>query len=160
MSSEPASTGSLPTRECTIKGNIFNKGAGVHRRPRQSDYDRTRITETRGERWFCSEADAQVAGWKPAVSQYPGRQKSPAISDRAQVVRARAIYREAKTWQTMTVSGSCRFGAARTETHFFASRRLSFIDRSPIAAAIPLRFAPGIPGTGEPAPGVVPGKPN
>jgi hypothetical protein len=48
---------------------------------------------------------------------------SPAISHRASVVRAGAVYREAKTRQTMTVSGSCRLGAARTETHFFARRR-------------------------------------
>jgi len=83
MSSEPASTGSLPSRECTIKGNIFNKGARVHRRPRQSDYDRTRIAETRGERWFCSEAEAQGSRVEARGNPYPGRQKNPAISDRA-----------------------------------------------------------------------------
>ena len=31
-------------------------------------YDRVNIDEARGERWFCSEAEAQAAGWRPASS--------------------------------------------------------------------------------------------
>jgi endonuclease YncB( thermonuclease family) len=56
-------TGSLPQRDCTIKGNITRKGARIYHRPGQRDYDRTRIIESKGERWFCSEAEAQAAGW-------------------------------------------------------------------------------------------------
>jgi endonuclease YncB( thermonuclease family) len=59
-------TGSLPSRGCTIKGNITRKGARIYHRPGQRDYERTRITESKGERWFCSEDEAQAAGWKPA----------------------------------------------------------------------------------------------
>jgi Staphylococcal nuclease homologue len=29
-------------------------------------YDATKIDESRGERWFCSEAETQAAGWRPA----------------------------------------------------------------------------------------------
>jgi len=59
-------TGSLPSRDCTIKGNISKKGARIYHRPGQRDYERTRITESKGERWFCSEAEARGAGWNPA----------------------------------------------------------------------------------------------
>jgi endonuclease YncB( thermonuclease family) len=59
-------TGSLLSRQCTIKGNISRKGARIYHRPGQRDYERTRISESKGERWFCSEAEAQAAGWKPA----------------------------------------------------------------------------------------------
>ncbi len=27
-------------------------------------YKRTKITSSKGERWFCSEAEAQAAGWR------------------------------------------------------------------------------------------------
>jgi endonuclease YncB( thermonuclease family) len=59
-------TGSLPLRDCPVKGNITRKGARIYHRPGQQDYNRTRITESKGERWFCSEAEAQASGWKPA----------------------------------------------------------------------------------------------
>jgi hypothetical protein len=29
-------------------------------------YARVKIDESRGERWFCSEAEALAAGWRPA----------------------------------------------------------------------------------------------
>jgi hypothetical protein len=29
-------------------------------------YDKTEIDESKGERWFCSEAEAQAVGWRPA----------------------------------------------------------------------------------------------
>jgi hypothetical protein len=35
--------------------------------PWSPDYDRGRIQKTRGERWFCSEREAEAAGFKPAV---------------------------------------------------------------------------------------------
>ncbi len=45
---------------CAIKGNISNSGH-IYHRPGQHDYDAVRIDERRGERWFCSEAEAQAA---------------------------------------------------------------------------------------------------
>lgn len=49
---------------CKIKGNISNKGDRIYHVPGQEHYDRTRISESKGERWFCSEAEARSAGWR------------------------------------------------------------------------------------------------
>ena len=55
-----------PITGCRIKGNISRNGTRIYHMPGQHDYDRTRITETKGERWFCSEDEAQAAGWRRA----------------------------------------------------------------------------------------------
>jgi hypothetical protein len=56
--SEPSSPG------CTIKGNVSSKGERIYHVPSGRDYARTQISPAKGERWFCSEADAQAAGWR------------------------------------------------------------------------------------------------
>ena len=53
-------------RGCLLKGNINAKGLRIVHAPGQRDYAATRIDVSRGERWFCSLADAQAAGWTPA----------------------------------------------------------------------------------------------
>lgn len=53
--------------DCTIKGNISRSGDRIYHMPFQQHYDRTRIAEDAGERWFCSEAEAQAAGWRRAL---------------------------------------------------------------------------------------------
>ncbi|WP_444461468.1 sunset domain-containing protein [Rhodobacter capsulatus] len=55
----PAPVGSRATSR--KRGQIFHL-------PGSRDYDRTRIDETRGERWFCTEAEARAAGWRPMGS--------------------------------------------------------------------------------------------
>ena len=50
---------------CAIKGNISANGH-IYHLPGQRDYDRTVVSPARDERWFCSEAEAQAAGWRPA----------------------------------------------------------------------------------------------
>lgn len=50
---------------CLIKGNISASGK-IYHVPGQAFYERTGIRSERGERWFCSEADAQAAGWRAA----------------------------------------------------------------------------------------------
>jgi len=50
---------------CQIKGNISANGR-IYHRPGQEHYGDTRIDPARGERWFCSEAEARAAGWRPA----------------------------------------------------------------------------------------------
>ncbi len=50
---------------CRIKGNISD-GGRIYHLPGQENYDRTRISESRGERWFCTEAEARQAGWRRA----------------------------------------------------------------------------------------------
>ncbi|ASM71482.1 MULTISPECIES: thermonuclease family protein [Roseobacteraceae] len=54
-----------PDPACVIKGNISKNGRIFHV-PGQEFYDRTGIDTTRGERWFCSAAQARAAGWRPA----------------------------------------------------------------------------------------------
>jgi endonuclease YncB( thermonuclease family) len=50
---------------CAIKGNVSDNGR-IYHMPGSRSYDRTRISPARGERWFCSEAEARAAGWRPA----------------------------------------------------------------------------------------------
>ena len=52
---------------CNIKGNIsYNGGRRIYHMPGDRYYSRTRISSSRGERWFCSEAEARAAGWRRA----------------------------------------------------------------------------------------------
>jgi endonuclease YncB( thermonuclease family) len=51
--------------DCVIKGNISNSGR-IYHVPGQENYADTRIDPSRGERWFCSEAEARAAGWRRA----------------------------------------------------------------------------------------------
>lgn len=50
---------------CPIKGNISKSGR-IYHMPYSRDYARTRIDPAKGERWFCSEAEAIAAGWRAA----------------------------------------------------------------------------------------------
>ncbi|MFN4156290.1 MAG: thermonuclease family protein [Paracoccaceae bacterium] len=50
---------------CAIKGNIGSSGR-IYHRPGQRDYAATRIDISKGEAWFCSEKDAEAAGFRPA----------------------------------------------------------------------------------------------
>ena len=54
-----------PRPSCRIKGNISSSGR-IYHSPGQRDYDKTVIDPAAGERWFCSSAEAQAAGWRPA----------------------------------------------------------------------------------------------
>ena len=58
-------TPAAPRPGCDIKGNISDNGR-IYHLPGGAHYARTRIDESRGERWFCSEAEARAAGWRPA----------------------------------------------------------------------------------------------
>lgn len=51
---------------CEIKGNISSQGERIYHLPGQEHYARTKISTGKGERWFCSEAEARAAGWRPA----------------------------------------------------------------------------------------------
>lgn len=62
---QPAPAGP-PTSGCVIKGNINAKGRRIFHVPGQHDYAATRIDPARGERWFCSAAEAVAAGWTAA----------------------------------------------------------------------------------------------
>lgn len=51
---------------CTIKGNISAKGSRIYHMPGQRDYEATRISVAKGEAFFCTEAEARTAGFRPA----------------------------------------------------------------------------------------------
>lgn len=54
------------TSQPVIKGNISSSGEKIYHVPGQKYYDDTVITESKGERWFCTEAEAVAAGWRKA----------------------------------------------------------------------------------------------
>ena len=52
---------------CKIKGNTsFHSGERIYHNPGQKNYDETFINLLKGERYFCSEAEAREAGWRRA----------------------------------------------------------------------------------------------
>jgi len=64
LASETHANGNPPG--CRIKGNIGSKGDRIYHMPGGRWYDRTVITASKGERWFCSEDEAKAAGWRRA----------------------------------------------------------------------------------------------
>lgn len=52
---------------CVIKGNISRGGDRIYHMPFHQFYSRTKIDESKGERWFCTEQDALDAGWRRAL---------------------------------------------------------------------------------------------
>ena len=54
------------TTGCAIKGNISSSGERIFHIPGGQHYDRTKISTAKGERWFCTEAEAVEAGWRKA----------------------------------------------------------------------------------------------
>lgn len=50
---------------CAIKGNVSSHGK-IYHVPWSAWYDKVKVDEGRGERWFCNEAEARAAGWRPA----------------------------------------------------------------------------------------------
>ena len=53
---------------CVIKGNIGASGDKIYHLPGCPYYDKTKIDEARGEKWFCTEAEAIAAGWRKALN--------------------------------------------------------------------------------------------
>lgn len=49
---------------CQIKGNISSSGEKIYHMPGQRYWEKTKIEEGRGERFFCTEDEAQTAGWR------------------------------------------------------------------------------------------------
>jgi hypothetical protein len=56
-----------PRPNCPIKGNINASGEHIYHTPWSKYYSRTKIDEAAGETWFCDEAEAEAAGWRPAA---------------------------------------------------------------------------------------------
>lgn len=53
-----------PPAGCLIKGNVNSKGEKIYHTPSSRDYKRTDIKLEEGDRWFCTEAEAQDAGFR------------------------------------------------------------------------------------------------
>lgn len=50
---------------CEIEGNIsYTTGERIYQIPGGEYYDASVISPSKGERWFCSEVEAQKAGWR------------------------------------------------------------------------------------------------
>lgn len=52
---------------CAIKGNV-TAGGRIYHMPWSPWYDKVKMDTSRGKRWFCTEAEAVAAGWRPAQS--------------------------------------------------------------------------------------------
>jgi endonuclease YncB( thermonuclease family) len=63
---ERATPARLSRRDgCYIKGNINSEGERIYHAPDSPSYASTVIDESNGERWFCTEAEARAADWRP-----------------------------------------------------------------------------------------------
>lgn len=51
--------------DCDMKGNVsYNTGEKIYHEPGDQFYDVTKIDERYGEKWFCSEEEAEKAGFR------------------------------------------------------------------------------------------------
>lgn len=57
----------LAAGDCVIKGNINTAGERIYHLPGQAHYDRVVIRPELGQRWFCSEEEAEAAGWRRSL---------------------------------------------------------------------------------------------
>lgn len=64
--SAPSQTTQLSA--CTIKGNISSSGEKIYHIEGCGSYSKTKIDESRGELWFCTEEEAISAGWRKALN--------------------------------------------------------------------------------------------
>ena len=62
----PSAPAAAAPADCRIKGNINSKGEKTYHLPDSATYDKTVITPSKGERYFCSEEAAVAAGWRAA----------------------------------------------------------------------------------------------
>ncbi len=51
---------------CSIKGNISSSGEKIYHVPGGQSYTATLIDPSKGERWFCTSAEAVANGWRAA----------------------------------------------------------------------------------------------
>ncbi|MDA9463135.1 thermonuclease family protein [Bradyrhizobium sp. CCBAU 53415] len=56
-----------PSSECLIKGTVDRNGERTYHLPEQLSYEQIDMTKKPGERWLCSEAEAEAIGWRKAA---------------------------------------------------------------------------------------------
>lgn len=54
-------------KKCKIKGNISSRGQKIYHIPGNLNYEKTKINDNKGERWFCSEEEAKMSGWRKST---------------------------------------------------------------------------------------------
>ena len=59
----PKAIVAAPVPGCAIKGNVSKRGR-IYHIPGSPQYEQTVVDESQGERWFCTEQEAQAAGWR------------------------------------------------------------------------------------------------
>ncbi|NET10856.1 MAG: cold shock domain-containing protein [Merismopedia sp. SIO2A8] len=60
----PSLIQTLTQPDCNVKGNIsISSDRKLYHLPGMKDYENTIISPHKGERWFCSEAEARQHGW-------------------------------------------------------------------------------------------------
>lgn len=62
--SNPPNPSAPTSSDCLIKGNISSSGEKIYHIQGQRYYEKTKIEENKGERWFCTEEEAIQAGWR------------------------------------------------------------------------------------------------
>ncbi|MBD2258051.1 cold shock domain-containing protein [Pseudanabaena sp. FACHB-2040] len=66
-STSPSPIASVTQPNCLVKGNIsISSGKKWYHVPGMEDYEGTVIDPSKGERWFCTEAEAISSGWQKA----------------------------------------------------------------------------------------------
>lgn len=55
-----------PVQDCVIKGNVNRQGDRIYFLPGNSAYGKVKMDKGLGERWFCTEQEAEAAGWRKA----------------------------------------------------------------------------------------------
>ena len=63
---QPAASTQHRPQGCDIKGNVTKSGR-IYHTPDSPWYERVKMSLGFGRRWFCSEAEAQAAGWRPVI---------------------------------------------------------------------------------------------
>jgi len=64
VQTQPQAVSGTAASQCVIKGNISSKGERIYHVPGGRYYGATVIDAAKGERWFCTEAEAVAAGWR------------------------------------------------------------------------------------------------
>ena len=63
----PTGAEGAPSPECTIKGNVNHKGERIYHMPDQKFYPTIDMTKDSKRRWFCTQEEAEAAGWRRAL---------------------------------------------------------------------------------------------
>lgn len=53
-----------PNASCSIKGNVNSHGERIYHTTASRSYNVTKVKPEEGDRWFCTEAEAQSAGFR------------------------------------------------------------------------------------------------